>query len=475
MSLMVYRVALRLLGLRVPRARRAEWVAEWIGELWYVEEAARACPGLLRRHARIVAFCRGAVVDGGLLGDGVKASGSAMATCGWLCVLAMVCGGMAFLLPGARRAMRPMDPSAADTFTITPSVRAGQAGMVPLGAVRALQHRHQRLFSELAFYEPISRALHLGPDRGPMLRVGRGSANLLDLLGVRATTDDATPLLVLSEATWRTQFKGSPAVFGTVVKLGLQRVRVAGVIPAEAAAAAMPIDAWLVMPQAMADTLSDATPVMLLGRLAPGADVPVRHQRWQMSVPGANGATDYDCVALSGDRLVPLPIFVFTLFLALLSLPAITTLSLGDCADRPARSAWDRTALRRWFFLVVKIGFLLPALYFGTVDLAYGMGWRSSTTPEYLQLVLSFTGILFGLRWVLRDQRARCPVCLGPLSCPARVGEPTRNFLAWNGTELICVAGHGLLHVPELPTSWCGTQRWLHLDASWSNLFFGPA
>ncbi len=41
---------------------------------------------------------------------------------------------------------------------------------------------------------------------------------------------------------------------------------------------------------------------------------------------------------------------------------------------------------------------------------------------------------------------------------PARVGQPSRSFLAWNGTELICVDGHGLLHVPEMPTSWFSTQ-----------------
>jgi hypothetical protein len=62
-------------------------------------------------------------------------------------------------------------------------------------------------------------------------------------------------------------------------------------------------------------------------------------------------------------------------------------------------------------------------------------------------------------------------VCLCKLSHPARVGEASRNFLAWHGTELMCADGHGLLHVPELPTCWFATQRWMYLDASWSALF----
>ena len=44
-------------------------------------------------------------------------------------------------------------------------------------------------------------------------------------------------------------------------------------------------------------------------------------------------------------------------------------------------------------------------------------------------------------------------------------------FLEWYGTEFACVKGHGLLHVPEIPTVSFRTQRWVHLDRSWSGLF----
>jgi hypothetical protein len=40
------------------------------------------------------------------------------------------------------------------------------------------------------------------------------------------------------------------------------------------------------------------------------------------------------------------------------------------------------------------------------------------------------------------------------------VGQASRIFLGWDGTEFLCRKGHGLLHVPETPTSWYGTQRW---------------
>jgi hypothetical protein len=66
---------------------------------------------------------------------------------------------------------------------------------------------------------------------------------------------------------------------------------------------------------------------------------------------------------------------------------------------------------------------------------------------------------------------AALPGLPGQAAHPARVGEPSRNFLGWNGLELICIAGHGLLHVPEIQTSWFSTQRWLYLDPSWDVLF----
>ena len=128
-------------------------------------------------------------------------------------------------------------------------------------------------------------------------------------------------------------------------------------------------------------------------------------------------------------------------------------------------------SIRRWGFLFGKIALVLPIIFFLPLDLACMLRTIHWMQPQFIQFAASFCICLFALRWSLRDQRARCPVCLCKLSHPARVGEASRNFLAWNGTELICADGHGLLHVPELPTCWFDTQRWLYLDSSWSSLF----
>jgi hypothetical protein len=123
------------------------------------------------------------------------------------------------------------------------------------------------------------------------------------------------------------------------------------------------------------------------------------------------------------------------------------------------------TNLRRWLFLAIKIGLLIPIVFCGTLDLT----WLISAS-QIQPLGLLF-GCILAFRWALKDQRQRCPVCLNVLTHPALIGMASQTFLEWYGTELICEKGHGLLHVPEIPNSCYSTQRWTYLDPSWRVLF----
>jgi hypothetical protein len=137
------------------------------------------------------------------------------------------------------------------------------------------------------------------------------------------------------------------------------------------------------------------------------------------------------------------------------ALPAITSLRLGEYPVN--RYGW------RWVFLAGKIALVPPIVFFGALALwpilKGGIGICMVVMP-----VLAF-------RWALNDQRQRCPRCLRLLESPTRIGQPSHTFLEWHGTELVCRKGHGLLHVPETPTNSLPTQRWLHLDRSWSVWF----
>jgi len=156
--------------------------------------------------------------------------------------------------------------------------------------------------------------------------------------------------------------------------------------------------------------------------------------------------------------------FAFSLLgmylLSLLVLATLNPLELGECRAGPSAPAL-RIRMRRWIFLAVKVALLVPIVFFA-------MGVVASIFPP-APLLFFFVWIL-GLRWVLADQRRRCPVCLRLLSNPVAIGSAAQTVLGCYGTELICTRGHGFLYVPGAPTSWCSKQRWQYLDPGWGSL-----
>jgi len=153
--------------------------------------------------------------------------------------------------------------------------------------------------------------------------------------------------------------------------------------------------------------------------------------------------------------------FLLMIGLACLIVRVTTSLSLGEYpANRNSPPLAIR--LRRWLFLAAKIALLLPIVYCGAVTLE-SIGNRAEGAAGLLIQPLLW-GSALAFRWVLRDQRKRCPVCLRLLANPVRVGRPSGSFLEWNCTELMCLRGHGLLYVPEGRTSWFNAPRWFYLQ-----------
>jgi MacB-like periplasmic core domain len=96
-------------------------------------------------------------------------------------------------------------------------------------------------------------------------------------------------------------------------------------------------------------------------------------------------------------------------------------------------------------------------------------GTDLSTEPISTWLfLLSSMGVL---AWAVLDQRRRCRVCYSRLGLAAHVGCPGCILLDWAGTELVCMEGHGMLHVPEMASSWQEPEQWTKLDESWMALF----
>ena len=122
--------------------------------------------------------------------------------------------------------------------------------------------------------------------------------------------------------------------------------------------------------------------------------------------------------------------------------------------------------IKRQFFFVVKTLQILFLAFLLSVAVCVPLPRPFPLTSDLLQLFAFVLFALIGLRWAIHDQEQRCKHCLRSLTTPARVGRPSHNLLEWNGTELSCKHGHGLLSIPEMETSWCQYGHWIDLDVS---------
>jgi hypothetical protein len=465
------RLALHLALLRgaawiAPRRQREEWLAEWRSELWYVWQACDRDASHGKGH--VTAFCLGSFKDAMWL----RRNNTSPAACGtsplqcvsFLAVLAALSLFLAVRLPGPRDPILPsFDRAGRDLVMVTPDGHSAAATPTVLfEEYRSLTKSMQRVFTGLAFYRPIQTRVRMTQRQTSELSVALASTNLFDLLDIPiSSAPDAgkrerTAVLILSETAWRRHFHSDPHVVGQVLEVDGREALVGGIIPADAWRPPGRMDAWLLQ-----DEPDGAAKGFVVAKVRASARH-LQRGRWRVSIPNKDGGYDgFDCAPL--DQRQPLIAFLVVILVACLILPATTSLSLGEYPATGCSPPWAKR-LRRWIFLAIKIAFLLLIVYCGSFDLAY-------FSSVGIQTHAMLWGCVFGFRWALIDQRRRCPVCLRMLTNPARIGRPSQNLLAWYGTELICVRGHGLLHVPEITTSWSGTQRWLYLDHSWSNLF----
>ena len=471
----IYLGLLQMAAFVVPRRLRSEWKREWRAELWHV----RGGDGSLRADREVIRFCLGAFPDAWCLrrqeqsaGPRVpRLQGSAPQCLILLAGLLIVGYAGSLLLPGVRAEIR------ATRFPLRPGLVVihnsdwvdGAAPTVSAEKFRIWQSRRQRFFDGFGFYQMGIAAVSRGPASDAKWRVAHATPAIFALMGLpirfAGQAQNDLPGIILSEQEWMREFNGDPQMIGAILRVGPTNFRVAGVAPSDAHLLPGSADAWILEP-------GPATGYgYVIAHLSPLAKSAVSGWRFEITEYSSR-VTEGALVGVPVGSESPAPwrFYVFSLFLAILSLPATTSVSMGElnyCSHRPG---WGQLMLR-WLFLWGKIGFVLPVAYYFALDLAFGLGLRGTEGPEDLLIAGSYLMCLFGMRWAVLDQRHRCPVCLRRVAHPARVGLFSRTFLDWNGTELICMSGHTLLHVPGMPTSWFSTQRWMYLDTSWGFLF----
>ena len=481
---------LRAASLMVPAGERSEWQREWRAELWHVRRSlCRAGAFSWPVQREITAFCLGSFHDAFYLRresrpahqPAERVSGAAGQCILRLCTLLAVCVILAQLLPGVR-AVR--DPS---RFQVSPGLILIQnspssdtfAPSVSADLFRDWKGARQRYFDEFAFYRTVRETASAPLPHSGGWSVAHASLNLFSLLGFElpfdsdlAAGDRDLPAAILSQESWRRDFAADRGVAGRIIRIGNRLAKIAGVMPYGMWRLPGEPDAWLLEPDGQLIAGADAgARGYLIAHLSPRGQAEMHGDCISIAVRGA----DYDAPELYGvsfaNRLQgPWAAFGLALFLALVALPAVTSVSMGESnysSHRPSR----RRTLIRWTFLLTKFMLVATISYFASLDLAWWNSSNYSPLAEMAQFMWCFSIALFGFRWALSDQRQRCPVCLRRVTHPAQVGLASRTFLGWNGTEMMCMGGHTLLHVPSLPTSWFSGQRWLYLDTSWEFLF----
>lgn len=478
----------RAASLLTPAGERAEWRSEWLGELWQVRFACIPEGGFSWGAQReVTAFCLGSVQDAWCLRrhawrsgtSGIPVHGSAAQCVLWLATVLGICAVIAQLLPGVNAEKESA------RYHVKPGVILIRDADVGNNATPTISHElfrrsravRQRYFDELAFYRIQRETLSFGLMHLDGWRVAYATPNIFELLGLPIEAvpagsmwDRDLPSAILSHEVWTRRFASSPLVLGQAIRIGNRMARIAGVAPFGSWRLPGKPDVWLLQRDARLDA-APALPGYMLGHLTPlgqesmfGTYVPITAYRSEENQLDLVGVSVTESVA------GPVNIYLFGLLLAFLSLPAVTSVTMSESSFSSHRPSWTKRVIRI-AFMAAKLGIVAGTGYFAAVDLAYWNALGYSQAAEFLQLSLSFSICLFGFRWAVLDQRQRCPVCLRRVTHPARVGVASQTFLGWNGTEMMCAGGHTLLHVPALPTSWFGGQRWMYLDGSWEFLF----
>ena len=478
---------LRGASMILPPQERDDWYREWANELWHVRQICvprGAFSWSAERKA--IAFCTGSFQDAVCVKrEGVRAAeasvhGSASQCLVWLSVAVVLCAIVAHVLPGVQNEEDAAHSRLrSDVILIQAGAYAGSTKpSISFIQYESWELRRQRFFGELAFYRVARDSVESKGERKTR-SVAYGTGNLFRMLGLesagyRAEMRPGEAQAWLSPSLWRREFASDPGVIGKIVTIGNREVRVAGVAPVGTLLLPEHADIWVLDSDPNVVDSSDSAMGYVVGQLSPIGQSEMNDSTISISSSEADG----DEVEYHGSAFEPtggpLGIYEFALLLALLALPAITTVFRSE-SDFESHQPPLKSHLKRLLFLVTKMSLVVAGAYFAALDMAYWGFAQYSSTAEFVQFVVSFNFCLFGLQWALADQSRRCPVCLRRVTHPAQVGSASRIFLAWNGTEMICTGGHALLHVPSLPTSWFSRERWMYLDPSWKFLFSDSA
>jgi MacB-like periplasmic core domain len=462
---------IRLASLLVPDRRREEWVREWLSELHYAElHYAQARAGEV--HA--LAFASGAFHDAvwqhrdfWTLDRISRRAQSAKFCLGSLAAVVAAIVVASGFLPTTRGVLMPLPyRDAQNIVTVAQSRTMAMRVGVP-GRDVQLWRESSKSIEDIATYrwegdpaKPAGRT----PLAPPSARVSR---NFFHLLGAKTNAGrsferDAVAgcaagpeeCVILSYDFWR-GLNGASRV-----TLDGKSYRVAAVLEPGFWFLSPRIAVWRIGAPSAAERTG------VVARLRPDVTKKETETELGQILTDANGSAWESLFEITGVAArVRYPLWSFALGLGLAIIIILPSLRLRMPSWNPRAAA----------FFAAKTGLLLAGVLICGIEFTHAtsitMLGGTDLSTEPLSTWLFMLGSMGVLVWSIADQRRRCRVCLRRLGMAAHVGCPGCLLLNWAGTELVCMEGHGMLHVPEMAACWQDPDRWTSLDDSWQELF----
>ncbi len=454
---------IRSASVLVPARLRGEWSREWLAELHFLNSRAVG-------DDQLVAFARGSFTDAMWHGRNVwdREAFAHQAQSAGFCLAALLVaivfiGSVSGFFSMTRSVLMPLPYR--DAARIATVSQRGVA-LTTRAAVRAafvpLWQSESQSIEGAAAYLWRREMVQIASGRAKPFVTARVSASFFSLLGVREAAKDCEGCVALSYDFWQRELGGRPVTSETSVVVGGRRYRVAGVLDNGFWFMSRQIAIWQVVPlPSLAN--GGAGAVVRLRAGVTNAEA----ERDLSATLEKTGLNPWDTLV----EVSPLPSRVHEVFGSFglaLGLAIVTAMA----SSRLHFPKWNpRGAL----FFLAKTALLLAVVFLAGLEFTGApfitMWGGTDLATEALSAWLFLLGCTGVLLWSGRDQRARCRVCLRRLGLPTRVGCPGCLLLDWAGTELVCVEGHGMLHVPEMVSCWHEPERWTSLDDSWQGLF----
>ncbi len=468
------RCLIRAASWLVPSASRDSWRREWFAELHYAERAVRERSG----EDRLVDFALGAFSDAAWhrtrdwnREDWERAASRSAQSAGFclaaLAVLLIAIAVVSGFLPKTRSVFLPLPYAGADRIA---TVTQGGATL----AVRSGIHKQwvewwradSHLIEDAASYSWAEQNVDGKP--ALLAKVGAGFFPLLRARSIAGhpLSNDALrtcrDCVLLAYDYWRHAYGGkTPAS----ISIGGHPFKVAGVLEKQFWFLNRGIAVW----EIVSGTENPTARTGVVVRLRPDVSSAQAEAELEsiLQARWINPWSSLVSISMLPSRVRSvLGSFGLALFLAIGTiLPAV----------RPNFVPWSAGSTARVAFFCAKttlavLAVLLAGLEFTRAPSITMLGGTDLTTEPF-STWLFLLGCMGALSWSIYDQRRRCRVCLRRFGLTAHIGCAGCVLLSWSGTEMVCLDGHGTLHVPEMASSWQERDKWTSLDDSVVELF----